>query len=120
MKELLNLIKNNAAVQDIIESHIYPTSTSYLGNCVLYEFHTIAADKKIDRIRLKLTLITDTIDNGVRLEAALKKAILTFGDAALTDTILKVVLNGGGTLDDDSRNMHHRILYFDILTRGEK
>jgi len=113
--QLLSLIDGNPA-----NYHIYPLNTSYTGDCILYDGMTIAEDKLTATIRLQLTIIADTTAKTLEIEQRVKHLLLTFGDEPLTSNILKVEVNGGGTMYDDARQKHHRILYLQLKTRSEK
>lgn len=119
---MLNLVKmllNDERLKEKVGAHIYPISTDYLGECILYNFHTMLEDKISQRLRLQITIIADSMANALSIEKEVKRILLTVGDDNLTKDILQVVLNGGGTLEDVEREKHHRILYFDIIKRSD-
>ena len=118
MLELIQVMLEDEELKKLVGSHIYPTHTDYLGDCVLYSFHTTLSDKITEQCRLQITIIAGTISKTAQIEERIKYLILTFGDNPLTNDILQVELNGGGTLYDNDRMKQHRILYFDILKRG--
>lgn len=118
MLEAIALMLNDDELKKLIGSHIYPTQTDYLGDCVIYNFHTIYQDKKVQKCRLQINIIATTTAKTVAIEERIKTILLTLGDGPLTNDILQVELNGGGTLYDGAREKNHRILYFDIIKRG--
>lgn len=119
MLDIISLLLANAELRGLIGNNIYPNHTSYLGECVLYDFHTISNNRKVKRVRLQITIIADSIANSVAIEDAIQNVLLTLGDEPLVGDTLQVASNGGGTLFDSSRDKHHRILYYDIIQRGE-
>ena len=118
MLEAIALMLNDDELKKLIGSHIYPTQTDHLGDCVIYNFHTIYQDKKVQKCRLQINIIATTTAKTVAIEERIKTILLTLGDSPLTNDILQVELNGGGTLYDGAREKNHRILYFDIIKRG--
>lgn len=112
MKELIEKLKS------VLDCPLYCQRTDDMGECVLYDFHTFAQQNGVQRVRLQITIIAGTMAKAVEKEEIIKKAILTLGDTPLSDDILQVALNGGGNLFDYARQMHHHILYFDIIKRG--
>lgn len=118
MLELIQVMLKDEELKKLIGSHIYPAQTDYLGDCVLYSYHTTLSNKITQQTRLQITIIAGTTAKTAQIEERIKYLILTYGDDPLTDNILQTQLNGGGTLYDSDRMKHHRILYFDILQRG--
>lgn len=123
--QLLNILRSNNSLKLLLggtveDDKIYATHTSQLGECLLYEYHTTAANKITDITRLTITIITDTLSKSSAIEAEVKQSIITLADNKLTNTILQVELNGGGSLYDYDRQKHHRTLYFTILSRSGK
>lgn len=118
MLEAIALMLNDDELKELIGSNIFPNRTEYLGDCIVYNFHTITQDKKVQKCRLQITIIAATTALTVAIEERVKTILLTLGDNPLTNDILQVALNGGGTLYDEERTMNHRILYFDIIKRG--
>ena len=112
MKELI------AKLKSVLDCPLYCQRTDDMGECVLYDFHTFAQQDGVQRVRLQITIIAGTMAKAIEKEEIIKKAILTLGDTPLSNDILQVALNGGGNLYDDARQMHHHILYFDIVKRG--
>ena len=101
-----------------LDCRVYAQRTTDVGECVLYDYHTFSQSDGVQKIRLQITIIAPTSEKTLRREEIIKSTILTLGDTPLTDDILQVAANGGGTLYDDARQMQHRIIYFDILKRG--
>lgn len=105
-------LKNNLPIP------MYRESTDDTGECVLYDLHTVEQRDGVQQVRLQITIIVHTIKKADEIEEIIKSNILTIGDEPLSNDILQVALNGGGNLYDDARQMHHHILYFDIIQRG--
>ena len=124
IKEILNILKADKKLMELINGsaenpHIYPIETDYLGDCLLYDYHTFSADKITEAKRLEIVIIAKTLSKTLEIENELKRLILTLADKPLTTNILRVEINGGGSLYDNERLMNHRILYFDLISRSE-
>ena len=124
IKEILNILKADKKLMELINGsaanpHIYPIETDYLGDCLVYDYHTFSADKITEAKRLEIVIIAKTLSKTIEIENQLKRLIITLADKPLTNNILQVEVNGGGSLYDNDRKMNHRILYFDILSRSE-
>ncbi len=112
MKELITKLNS------VLDCPLYCQRTDDMGECVIYDFHTFAQQDGVQRVRLQITIIAGTMAKALEREEIIKSTILTFGDEPLSNDILQVALNGGGNIYDDARQMHHHILYFDIIKRG--
>lgn len=124
IKEILNILKADKKLMELIDGsaenpHIYPIETDYLGDCLVYDYHTFSADKITEAKRLEIVIIAKTLSKTLKIENELKRLILTLADKPLTTNILRVEINGGGSLYDNERLMNHRILYFDLISRSE-
>ena len=124
IKEILNILKADKKLMELINGsaanpHIYPIETDYLGDCLVYDYHTFSADKITESKRLEIVIIAKTLSKTLEIENELKRLILTLADKPLTTNILRVEINGGGSLYDNERLMNHRILYFDLISRSE-
>ena len=114
MLEIIKMMNED----EMISAHLYSNHTEYLGDCVLYDFYTIHQDKKVQKIRLQITIIAEKVSKVVEMENRINGLLLTLGDNSLTNNILQVEQNGGGSLFDENRRKYHRYLYYDIIKRG--
>ena len=124
IKEILNILKADKKLMELINGsaenpHIYPIETDYLGDCLVYDYHNFSAEKITEAKRLEIVIIAKTLSKTLEIENELKRLILTLADKPLTTNILRVEINGGGSLYDNERLMNHRILYFDLISRSE-
>lgn len=118
--DLLAVLRANSKLTTLLGGeHIYAKHTDYLGNCVIYDDYTTAANKITENTRLTITLVADHLSLIHSLAKEVKDSILTLADNQLTQNILQVELNGGGSLYDYDRQKHHRTLYFTIISRSE-
>lgn len=121
MLELIQRLTGDPALIALIGAgHVYAVETDYMGECLIYEFHTLQDDKCARLVRLKITAICATLDKTCQVEARIRALILTLGDNPLTDGITSVALNGGGLLRDAAREKYHRIMYFDVIMKSQE
>lgn len=117
-EQVVALLNANTTITSLIgANHIYPISTDYTGNCIVYDFYTMTNDKVKKHSIMEITIIADSVADTVTLETAINDTILTMDDTKLNNTILAVEQNGGGTLYDYARRKQHRILRYDIIWR---
>ncbi len=121
IKEVVSILNNSAALQALFDgmNRIYPYTTDYLGDCVIYQVFPQSDNKAVNKIRIQISIIADTLDKALSVESIIKKLLLTIGDEPLTQNILQVEQNGGGSLFDYGRNKYHHYMYFDITGRSE-
>lgn len=91
---------------------------------VAYEFTDVSCDGIKHSARMKLHIIcTGTNEAALkRTEDMMKKinkTIITVADTPLSSKILSVKQNGGGNGVDTATNTTHKILYYDIIYKGE-
>lgn len=117
---IVSLLKNDKRLVELIgENNIYPIQTEYLGDCVIYDAYTTSHNKIIQETRLQITIVASKLSTTLAIEQEIEKLMLTLGDTPLSNTILQVEANGGGSLYDNNRRKNHRIIYFNILSRSE-
>lgn len=117
---IVSLLKNDKRLVELIgENNIYPIQTEYLGDCVIYDAYTTSHNKIIQEIRFQVTIVASKLSATLAIEQEIEKLMLTLGDTPLSNTILQVEANGGGSLYDNNRRKNHRIIYFNILSRSE-
>lgn len=117
---IVSLLKNDKRLVELIgENNIYPIQTEYLGDCVIYDAYTTSHNKIIQETRFQVTIVASKLSTTLAIEQEIEKLMLTLGDTSLSNTILQVEANGGGSLYDNNRRKNHRIIYFNILSRSE-
>lgn len=122
--ELLGVLRQSLTLKTLLggtltDDRIYAKHTDYLGKCLIYDDYTTAANKIMENTRLTITIVADKLSEIHTIEGEVKETILTLADNPLTNKILQVELNGGGSLYDYDRQKHHRTLYFTIISRSE-
>lgn len=117
MLKVIQLMKEDKDIKDLIGANIYANHTEYLGDCLIYNYHTLLYDKASKHIRFQVTIIAESMEKTLKLEEAIARLLVTLGDEPLANDIMQVKQNGGGFLEDIERKKHHRIMYFDIIMR---
>lgn len=120
IEELVSIMNNSNDLVSLLNGqHIYPYLTDYLGECVIYQITPQIDNKAHQTLRVQLSIITETLSKALEIEKVLKQLLLTIGDQPLTDNILQVEANGGGSLYDYNRQKYHHYIYLDIVCRSE-
>lgn len=116
--DIFNILNNDSTLIEMIGgNHIYPIETNYTGECIIYDYYTTSYDKCKKYARLQITIIATTIVKTLEVEDRVNELLTTLGDENKTNNVLKVQVNGGGSLYDYARNMNHRIINYDIIGR---
>lgn len=116
MEEIISILKNDPKLS---KYPIKPFGQLKVGKGITYDFNTISSNgiKAIDR--LSITSIAYSIGESLEIISRVKQLLLTIGDDKLTDKILKVNQNGGGSACNtvDGKNMYHFTAIFNITRR---
>jgi len=120
VEDIIAILNNSSALISLLGGcHIYPYTTDYMGECVLYQVIPQSDNKAVNKIRIQLSVIAETLDTALAVEKILKQLLLTFGDEPLTHSVLQVEQNGGGSLYDYGRCKYHHYIFLDITGRSE-
>lgn len=105
LDELVNILKS-------LGYPVRPYGTELIRDCIVYNFVPIKSDKIKEQNKLEITVISDSMASGLKILSEVKEALLTFGDTPLSDNILEVTLNGGGSLENLETDTFHFKAYF--------
>lgn len=120
IEEIVSILNNSDVLISLLGGeHIYPYQTDYLGECVIFQLVPQVDNKAHQTMRIQLSIIAETISKAILIEKVLKQLLLTKGDEPLTNNILQVEANGGGSLYDYNRQKYHHYIYLDIISRSE-
>lgn len=103
-----------------IVKDVVPKPTDRIDNVIMYEVSPISDDGIKQVSRVQLTTICDTEAQWGIASKRISELLVTKDDRPLTDMILSVVVNGGGSMYDTSREKYHKIIYLNITTRSWK
>lgn len=113
LNELLNILKS-------LGYPVKPFGTDEIEDCIVYNFIPLTSDKIKEQNRLEITVISKSMSDGLKTLEDVKGLLLTQGDEQLTDSILNVALNGGGSLKNLETNTFHFKANFIVLSRYRK
>jgi transcriptional regulator with XRE-family HTH domain len=68
--------------------------------------------------RVKLTTVCDTEAQWATASERIRELLITKDDRPLTNTILSIAVNGGGSVFDSDREKYHKIIFLNITTRS--
>ena len=97
--------------------NIYPFGTEKIENCIIYNLIPISSNKIIEQNRLEITVISLDMQIGLKMLENIKQALITLGDKSLTNNILAINLNGGGSLENLETNTFHFKAFFNIKSK---
>ena len=119
IKEIITILNDSNELQALIGDNIYPYTTNYNGECIIYQIIPQSDDKVVNGVRVQISIITETLDKALSIEKIIKHLLLTIGDEPLTNNILQVVQNGGGSIYDYGRCKYHHYIFLDIIGRSD-
>ena len=111
MKSLIKLMRTAIAPIPLDAN-----KTEHLSDVVVYDLTTLSYDKLKRSVRVKASIVADTMERALEIENQLDEALVTLGDNPLTDTVLSCAHTGGGWMNDGDR--HIRIAYYEATIRG--
>ncbi len=117
MDSLYRILLENEPLKEALgateeDSHIYPFGVDGVKECLIYSISEIS-NNGVKRIRrLDVTAISKNYAQATMLLYLCQHALLTIGDTPMDTDILKVELNGGGSLYNAETNTYHVKGYF--------
>lgn len=97
---------------------VVPKPTKRIDNVIMYEVTPISNDGIKQQRRVQLTTVCDTEEQWDVVYDRICELLVTKDDRPLTDKILSVAVNGGGSLYDTDRNKYHKTIFLIITTRS--
>ena len=119
MDEVIAILMNDKQLKSLV-SGIYPFGEgSTVSECIVYEFYT-ASDNGIKATDvLMIDAIGFSIGKALAIIERVKSILLTLGDEKLTNKVLKVEQNGGGSLKNvvGNKTLYYQKATFNITRR---
>lgn len=109
IERILNLIELATGLKPI------PVYAPVAQKCVVYKYYKTSQF----HYRLDIRAMASTFAEVDELANAIDEALQDVGDKEALQNI-SITLNGGGTLFDYENNLHHRILYYDVVSKRWK
>lgn len=115
LEEVLQLLRQDSVTGAV---RIEPYFIKGFDDGIIYTFTPLTDDgiKRTDR--LEIHIVSNSLETLFSIDAAVRKILLTVGDEPLTANILKVNVNGGGTMEDAATGLKHLITYYYIVSNG--
>jgi hypothetical protein len=122
---VLNRLKNDTELTSLLgvtgsDFRIYPLFTKKKGTCIVYTDAPVSGGDIKDN-RLELRIIDSDYDKVLRIENALNRLLdIPEGEPGFiyeNVNIMSSILNGGGSLENESTGDIERILYYEIKWR---
>lgn len=117
MSQIRPLLLADNALMAVVND-VVPSPSERLDNIILFETAPIDNDGCTQRVRIKLTAICDTEAQAAIIYERICAVLITPSDRPLTGDILRVGINGGGSLYDEARKKYHKITYLIITARS--
>ena len=116
MEEIISILKND---DELSKYPIKPFGQLQVGDGITYEFNSVSSNGIKEVYRLSVTSVAYNITQSLEMINRVKKLLITIGDDKLTNKILKVNQNGGGSACNvvDGKNMYHFTAIFYITRR---
>lgn len=119
MDEVIAILMNDEQLKSLV-SGIYPFGEgSTVSECIVYEFYTVSDNGIKATDVLMIDAIGFSIGKSLAIIERVKSLLLTLGDAKLTNKVLKVEQNGGGSLKNviGNKTMYYQKATFNITRR---
>lgn len=122
LKELLGLLQTNDELINILkptknDKKIYMFNTDSKGNVITYTHTGLTSNGLIEQSRLEVNSISSDYATAATMANIVKLTLLTIGDEPLTDNVIEVTQNGGGTLKDMDRGTYIVKTIFTVKSR---
>lgn len=118
IEQIVSLLQADAALQALINGKIYPFSVPLEAlPAIVYTFTPSIDDGIKEQNKLEIRIITRDYQQGLAIDSAVRRILLTIGDKPLNNSILSASLNGGGTLQDTASGLIHMFTFYNLLNR---
>ena len=119
---VINILKEDSALAALLgtteaDSCIYPFFSDEVKDCFVYSYSDVSADGVKRTRKLELTAISRSYKKALEMQGRAQALLITLGDAPLLPDVLKVVLNGGGSLYNEVTETYHVKGYFYLTER---
>ena len=110
---------NDTDLLALTNGQIRPFGTLPLGKGLTYEFSMNSSNGIKATDRLSVTSVAYSIDESLQILSRVKKLLITIGDTPFSQSIKKIVQNGGGSASNvvDGKTMYHFTAIFYITRR---
>ena len=118
--ELIAILKNDTALKTLLKATITNTKIMpmpLLSDGIGYNFIPLTSDGVKEQSQFELTIINTDLLRCYEIKEQLDKLLITIGDTQLTNSILEVSQNGGGSYFDDELKMFKLKVNYTVISR---
>lgn len=113
IKNLLTTIESTTGIKPVA------FSSSSIQNlpCISYTAFRQYDDAVIESWRFQTRITASSLQEAIELEETIADALCSLGDQG-SNGALNIVINGGGTLEDENTRLPQILTYYDIQTKS--
>lgn len=122
--DILNILKADSTLKTLLgatasDTKLYPYSADKdrANNCIVYIVSPVSDEDAVRIDKLEIRIISDDLIKAHAIDSRVRTLLKTIGDTR-NNNFLKIVLNGGGSLEDLATNTYHLIDYYYITQRS--
>lgn len=118
--ELITILKNDTILKTLLKATVTNTKIMpmpLLTDGIGYNFITLTNDGIKEQSQFELTIINTDLLRCYEIKEQVDKLLITIGDTPLTNNILEVSQNGGGSYYDDDLKFYKLKANYTILSR---
>ena len=118
--ELIGILKNDTTLKTLLKATITNTKIMpmpLLSDGIGYNFIPLTSDGVKEQSQFELTIINTDLLRCYEIKEQLDKLLITIGDTSLTNSILEVSQNGGGSYFDDDLKMFKLKVNYTVISR---
>ena len=119
MEEVIQRLLNDVDLQNLTGGQIRRFGDLPLGKGLVYEFSTVSSNGVVANDRLTITAVSYSINDSITILDRVKKILITIGDTPFSQSVKKIVQNGGGSAKNavNGKEMFHFTAIFYITRR---
>lgn len=119
---IYNLLKADAALKSLLgatssDTKIYPYSTDITGGAIVYILSPVSDEDALRTDKLEIRVISNDLGKAHTIDNRVRAIMKTIGDTS-NGNMLKVLINGGGSLEDLKTETYHILTYYYITQKG--
>lgn len=118
--ELITILKNDTTLKTLLKATVTNTKITpipLISEGIGYSFIPLTNDGIKEQSQFELTIMNADLLRCYEIKEQVDKSLITMGDTPLTNTILEVSQNGGGSYFDDDLKMFKLKANYTILSR---
>lgn len=117
-EQVIEILKDSEALAALVGNRIEPHSVEGFTDGIVYSFTPLTDNNIVRTDRLEIHIISNNLATCYAIDTVVRSLLLTTGDEPLTNSIHKVEINGGGSMEDAATGTKHLITYYYIVSNG--